>query len=70
MTGGYANLMAPSWDTVSLGLALWGIAAVWAALTIRNNDDEKCAARKNRVFNSLPSSADESDPFEEVRKAR
>ncbi|MDT8388002.1 MAG: hypothetical protein RQ736_10835 [Thiogranum sp.] len=70
LAGGYANLMAPSWDTVSLGIALWIIASVWAAITLRNADDEKCARKKNKFCSPGARSADESDPFEEVRKAR
>ncbi len=70
LAGGYANLMAPSWDTVSLGIALWIIASVWAAITLRNADDEKCARKKSKLCSPQARSADESDPFEEVRKAR
>jgi hypothetical protein len=70
LIGGYANLMGPSWDTVSLGLALWGIASVWAGITIRSASDEKCANKKNKLCSPVLPSSDESDPFEEVRKAR
>jgi len=28
IVGGPTNLMGPSWNTIALGLALWGIAAV------------------------------------------
>ena len=70
LTGGYANLMGPSWDTVSLGLALWGIASVWSGITIRSASEEKCAHEKNKLCSTVLPSNDESDPFEEVRKAR
>jgi len=69
--GGPANLMGPSWNTVGLGLALWAIATVWAALTIRSADEDTCAGKSNKLCDKLtPPAADESDPFEEVRKAR
>lgn len=70
LIGGYAKLMGPSWDTVSLGVALWGIASVWAGITIRSADDEKCAGQKNKLCRPVAPPSDESDPFEEVRKAR
>ena len=69
-TGGPANLMGPSWNTVGLGLALWAIAMVWTALTIRSSDQEKCARKTSRLCSSMAPTDDESDPFEEVRKAR
>lgn len=70
IVGGPANLMGPSWNTMALGLALWGIASVWAAITIRSADEEKCNGRKNRLRDRVLPTADESDPFDEVRKAR
>lgn len=70
MTGGPTNLMGPSWNTIALGLALWGIAAVWAAITIRSADEDRCKGNKNPLCDRILPSADESDPFDEVRKAR
>ena len=70
LVGGPANLMGPSWTTVGLGFALWGIAAVWAILTIRGTDDDKCERKTSTVCNKILPSTDESDPFDEVRKAR
>jgi hypothetical protein len=68
--GGPTNLMAPSWNTVLLGLALWGIASVWAELTIRGADDDRCAERNSTLCHQILSRDDESAPFDEVRKAR
>jgi hypothetical protein len=70
IVGGPTNLMGPSWGTIALGLALWGIAAVWAAITIRSADEDKCKGLKNPMCDSILPEADESDPFDEVRKAR
>ncbi|WP_455235420.1 hypothetical protein [Thiogranum longum] len=70
LTGGPGNLMGPSWNTVGLGLMLWGIASVWSALAIRKADDDRCDNLNSPLCNKLLTSADESDPFDEVRKAR
>jgi len=70
VVGGPTNLMGPSWNTVLLGLGLWGIAAVWAAVTIRAADDKSCDGRSNPLCHKILPADDEQDPFEEVRKAR
>ncbi len=58
------------WQTVLLGVALWGLAAIWAMLTIRGADEDKCADRSSTLCSTILPSTDETDPFEEVRKAR
>jgi hypothetical protein len=70
LIGGPANLMGPSWNTVALGLVLWGIASVWATFAIRGASQDKCEQRNNPICNKILSDTDESDPFDEVRKAR
>jgi hypothetical protein len=70
IVGGPANLMSPSWNTIGLGVVLWCIASVWTALAIRGTDADKCQGGKNQLCEKILPSADESDPFEEVRKAR
>jgi len=55
---------------VLLGLGLWGIAAVWAAVTIRAADDKSCERRSSALCHKILPADDEQDPFEEVRKAR
>jgi len=70
LLGGPTNLMGPSVTTILLGIGMWGIAAVWAAITIRGADDDKCERQSSPVCNKITSSNDESDPFDEVRKAR
>ena len=70
LVGGPANLMGPSWNTIGLGVVLWGIASVWTALTIRGTDADQCQGGNNQLCEKILPSADESDPFEEVRKAR
>ena len=71
IVGGPGNLLGPSWNTIALGLVLWAIASAWTAITIRSASEEKCERRSNPLCNNiLTTSADESDPFDEVRKAR
>jgi len=70
LIGGPTNLLGPSWNTVLLGIALWGIAAVWAAITIQSADDDRCAGRQNTLCHKILPGDDEADPFDEVRKAR
>lgn len=70
MIGGPTNLMGPSWNTVLLGIGLWGIASVWAAVAIRGADDDRCVDSKSSLCRRMLSPDDESDPFDEVRKAR
>jgi len=75
LVGGPANLMGPSWNTVGLGFLLWAIAVVWAAVTIRGADDEKCDRQPSPLCKPVAPKRksvepDETDPFDEVRKAR
>lgn len=70
LAGGPTNLLGPSWNTVLLGIALWSIAAVWAAITIQSAEDDRCAEDSSTLCRRILPSGDESDPFDEVRKAR
>lgn len=75
LVGGPANLMGPSWNTVLFGFGMWGIAVVWAAVAILGANDAKCAQKPtSRLCGGKPGKPvnqyDESDPFDEVRKAR
>ncbi len=70
IVGGPTNLMGPSWNTIGLGFVLWGIASVWTALSIRGADADSCQGRNSQLCDKILPGADESDPFEEVRKAR
>jgi len=70
LAGGPANLLGPSWATVGLGVALWGIAVVWAAVTIHGADEDQCAGRSNALCRTILPGAGETDPFDELRKTR
>ena len=71
LAGGPGNLMGPSWNTVALGVSLWAIASVWAAVTIRGDEHGHDESRGgDPLRKKIAPNEDESDPFEEVRKAR
>ena len=69
--GGPLGLEGISWYTFGLGLILWGIASVWAMVTLYGVDEEKCASkRKSTLCDPLRQHLDDSDPLDEIRKAR
>ena len=68
--GGPTNLLGPSLNTIALGVALWGIAFVWAMITIRGADDDRCRDRDSTLCHQILPTDEEPDPFDEVRKAR
>ena len=70
LLGGPTNLLGPSLNTMLLGAALWGIAAVWAMITIRGADDDRCHDRNSTLCHQILPTGEEPDPFDEVRKAR
>jgi hypothetical protein len=68
--GGPTNRFGVDWEFVGLGVATWLVASVWARLTILGADEDKCARRTSTICTKIMPSLDESDPFDEVRKAR
>ncbi len=66
--GGPAGWTGP--HTVMLGIGLWAAAAVWAWLTIRGADADRCASRDSTLCSTILPDESEPDPLEEVRKAR
>lgn len=67
--GGPTNLMGPSWNTMLLGFALWGIAVVWTSVTLRSADVARYGYHHGTPHHQVLSRDDEPDPFDEVRKA-
>ncbi|HSH30998.1 MAG TPA: hypothetical protein VK971_13910 [Thiohalobacter sp.] len=57
-------------QTALLGLGLWLLASVWAALTIRGTDEDKRHNRSSTLCSKILPGLDEHDPMDEVRKAR
>jgi len=71
--GGPAGLDSISWTTVMLGLALWGIAAVWAETTIRSVEEDQadpnCKAKSSSsLCRIVRPGLDESNPLDEIKK--
>jgi len=71
--GGPANLPSMSWITESLGVLLWLIASVWAAITIyainRDSDAPECSGHSTTVCRIIAKQQpDESNPLDEVTK--
>ncbi|MEE9493085.1 MAG: hypothetical protein V3W04_06875 [Gammaproteobacteria bacterium] len=69
LLGGPTNMMGISWTTIWLGLALWSIAAIWAAVAIHNTDLSGCESTKPLLCQPF-TTMDETDPFDEVKKAK
>ena len=70
LLGGPVGLTGPSWGTVALGLALWGIASLWTAIAIRGSDEARCDGPDRPVCHTINSDTDESDPRDEFRRTR
>ena len=51
MAGGPASRLSPSWITVLVGLALWGMAVAWAALAVQGAPEQSCAEGSNLSCN-------------------
>jgi len=69
--GGPLNLEGISWNTIGLGALLWAIASIWAMITVLNVSNEQCEQKKGHtICGKVDSRLDESDPLDEVRKAR
>ncbi len=66
--GGPAEGTGP--QVVLLGVGLWAAASIWAALTIRGADADRCAERTSSWCSTILPSEDDPDPLDEVRKAR
>lgn len=67
--GGPLDLNGVSWYTLGLGFVLWGIAALWAMVTVHNVNVDQCEPRKRTICGNISPKLDESDPMDEVRKA-
>ncbi len=67
--GGPTGETGISWYTVWLGLAMWGIAAVWTMLTLQEVEADRCHGAWSAGDNHLEPRDTERDPFDEVKKA-
>jgi hypothetical protein len=70
LLGGPTNAFGIHWELVGLGVATWLVASVWARLVILGTDEDSCHGKTSTLCNKIVSRPDESDPLEELRKAR
>ncbi|MFN2338282.1 MAG: hypothetical protein ABR544_04850 [Gammaproteobacteria bacterium] len=70
LVGGPTNRFGVDWEFVGLGVATWLVATIWTRVTIAGADADKCARKSSTLCSKIMPGADESDPFDEVRKAR
>ena len=68
LLGGPASLATISWTTVLLGFGLWGLAAIWALTVIKTIDDPKCKQKRPSLCSAFSSSANDSNPLDDVKK--
>lgn len=70
LLGGPTESEGVNWATVGLGLAMWGIAAIWTLLTLRGVEHDRChdmwSPRDHQVS---ADHLDDDDPLEQVRKS-
>ncbi|MCB1725627.1 MAG: hypothetical protein H6959_00435 [Chromatiaceae bacterium] len=58
-----------SWYTVGLGVVMWGVAALWAILSIQGSAADRCDSSWRGHDRDMAGRDAESDPFDEVKKA-
>ncbi len=68
LLGGPLGLDGVSWNTLLLGVGLWGISAVWAVLTLGNVDADRQCSALSPLRRKVAASEHEQDPFEEIQK--
>lgn len=67
--GGPAGVEGFSSGTFILGVVLWGIATVWAGLTINGIDaDDKCDPNASSLCRVVKPTLDDSNPLDEIKK--
>ncbi len=67
--GGPTSEPGISWYTIVLGLAMWGIAAVWTLLTLQGVEADRCHGIWSPGDHHSAPTESESDPFDEIKKA-
>jgi hypothetical protein len=68
--GGPVGSTGPSWGTVAVGLALWGIASLWTAIAIRGSGSGQCDKPDSPVCDTINSVTDASNSVNEIHKVR
>ena len=67
--GGPTGEPGISWTTIVLGLVMWGIAAAWTLLTLQGVEADRAHGAWSPKNQKVGVDLDESDPFEEIKKA-
>ena len=67
--GGPTNEPGVSWLTLGLGMAMWGVAAMWTLLTMQGVEADRCHDLWSPKDRHVQARADEADPFEEIKRA-
>ena len=67
--GGPTGEVGISWYTIGLGLAMWGIAAIWTLLTIQGVETDRCQSIWNTTEQRPEPEEPNPDPFDEIKKA-
>jgi hypothetical protein len=68
--GGPAEQAEPSWVTVGLGLALWGISALWTTIATRSGDGSVCEGVDRSVCKRINPDDNDSTHLEDIHRAR
>ena len=66
--GGPTGEPGISWYTVGLGLAMWGIAAIWTMLTIRGVEEDRCNGMWSPGDDEVEPPESKTDPFDKAKK--
>ena len=67
--GGPTGVDGIDFYTLGLGFAVWGIAAVWALLTMSGVEADRCNGIFSPLNGKVAPKDDETDPLDEIRKA-
>ena len=59
-----------SWGTVTLGLALWAMASLWTAISIRVGREAQCDRSDSPVCRAIDPDNDEPDSLNDIHGAR
>lgn len=57
-------------QTALVGLGLWVIASVWARFVIKGADSDRCHERDSNWCSTILPDENDTDPMDEIRKAR
>jgi hypothetical protein len=68
--GGPAGAEGVDFYTLVLGVVMWFIASIWTLLTMSGIEEDRCQGIFSPLNNKVSPTIDETDPMDEVRKAK